>query len=134
MRLFRLLLGFELALADDGTPDGAVPEHLTAIVSADAKRIEAPIELFQHGFTFHECTNSRGGAMNNVDRRAKADLIALAEGQQRFETCCLHPSDHGGRRQHRRKFFPPRCQGVLELDTSLHFAARADGNWFGHES
>src|SRR5271166_3953515 len=132
--LLRPLLCFELALADDGALDGAVPEQLRSVVSADAECVEAPIELFQHGFAFHNRADSRGGAMNNSDGGADTDLVDFTERQQRFESRRLHPSNHVGRGQHRRELLPPCSQGVFELDTPFHFTTRADGNWFGHAS
>ena len=115
-------LALELAFADDGALDGAVPQHFRAVVSADPKCVEAPIELFQHGLAFHGRADAGRRAMNNVDGGSDADLVTFAERQQRLEARRLHPADHVGGGQHRWKLFPPCRQGVLELDALFDFA------------
>src|ERR1019366_570801 len=117
---------FELALADDGPLDGAVPDNLAAVVRADFEGVEAAIERLQQRFGLDHGVDAGGRAVIDVDRRADTDLIAFAKRQQRVEARSLHPLDHVWRRQHRRLVFSPCREGVLELDPLLYLSARAD--------
>jgi len=94
--LFRPLLLFKLGLTDNGPLDGAVTEHIRPIPRRYTKRVEPPIEFLQHSFALHRRPNARRRAVNNVNGRADADLVAFAERQQRFEARRFHPADHVG--------------------------------------